>query len=396
MPWQEQTVMSERMEFVTLLAQGGISMAEACRRFRISRPTGYIWWDRYQREGFAGLVDRSRRPQHVPHQTPAALEQAVLALRDQHPTWGGRKLRTVLQQQGWSPVPSASTITEILRRHARLDPDHALSRGPWRRFVHAAPNDLWQLDFKGHFALATGRCHPLTVLDDCSRYVLGLVACANEQDQTVRAHLTTLFRHYGLPWRILTDNSGPWGSTQATQPLTRLSVWLLRLDIAVWHGRHYHPQTQGKVERLHRTLDADLLHHQRYPTLQAAQAAFSDWRQTYNHLRPHDALDLAVPAARYQSSPRAFPEVLPPLEYADGDIVRVVRQIGGDQLSAQALPYLPGTGWAADRAAAHPDRWDPHRPLRPPLPRGVESAYRPVHTALRQAFGGVKDVSEHL
>lgn len=329
--------MSERTEFVTLLAQGGISMAEACRRFRISRPTGYTWWARYQREGLAGLADRSRRPQHSPHQTPAAMEQAVLALRDTHPSWGGRKLRAVLQRHGWSAVPSASTITEILRRHERLDPERTYSRGPWQRFVHAAPNDLWQLDFKGHFPLAAGRCHPLTVLDDCSRYVLGLFACANEQDQTVRAHLTTLFRRYGLPWRILTDNSGPWGSTQAAQPLTRLSVWLLRLGIAVWHGRHYHPQTQGKVERVHRTIDADLLQHQRYPALQDAQAAFSDWRQTYNHLRPHDALDLAVPAARYQSSPRAFPEALPPLAYADGDIVRVVRQMG--EISYQRKLY---------------------------------------------------------
>ena len=320
--------MSLRHEFVTLLAQGGISFAEACRRFGISRPTGYTWWHRYQAEGWAGLQDRSRRPQHSPHRTPAAVEQAVLALRDAHPTWGGRKIRRVLCRQAVPNVPSASTITAILRRHDRLDPARPHSQGPWQRFVHAAPNDLWQLDFKGHFPLTSGRCHPLTVLDDHSRYVLGLFACANEQERTVRTHLTQLFQRYGLPWRVLTDNSGPWGSTQPAQPLTRLSVWLLRLGIAVWHGRHYHPQTQGKVERVHRTIKADLLQHQRYPSLQDAQAAFSDWQQTYNHWRPHDALELAVPAAHYQSSPRAFPDPLPPLEYAEGDTVRVVRSMG--------------------------------------------------------------------
>jgi transposase InsO family protein len=328
MPWQEQSIMSLRAEFVQLVNQGGISFAETCRRFGISRPTGYKWWSRYLQHGLDGLADQSRRPRQSPHQTETAMEAAVLALRDQHPTWGGRKLRTVLRRQGWSSVPSASTITEILRRHDRLDPDRTHSRGPWQRFVYPQPNDLWQLDFKGHFSLVEGRCHPLTVLDDHSRYVLGLFACANEQEPTVRSHLTSLFQRYGLPQRILTDNSGPWGSTQPAQPLTLLSIWLLRLGIDVRHGRFYHPQTQGKVERVHRTIKADLLQQHRYPSLASAQAAFAEWRQTYNQLRPHDALELAVPATRYQCSPRPFPDPLPPLEYDDADIVRVVRQAG--------------------------------------------------------------------
>lgn len=338
MPWQEQSVMSVRTEFVTLVRQGGISFAEACRRFGVSRPTGYTWWRRFQAAGLAGLADRSRRPHRSPRQTDAALEQAVLVVRDQHPTWGGRKIRAVLVRQGHATVPSASTITEILRRYERLDPDPLAAPRPWQRFAYEQPNDLWQLDFKGHFPLATGRCHPLTVLDDCSRYVLGLFACANEQELTVRGHLTQLFRCYGLPWRILTDNSGPWGSAHADQPLTRFSVWLLRLGIAVHHGRVYHPQTQGKVERVHRTIKADLLQHHRYRSLASAQTAFTDWRQTYNQLRPHEALALAVPASRYQSSPRPFPEPLPPLEYDDEDNVRVVRTYGQISYRGQLYP----------------------------------------------------------
>lgn len=329
--------MSLRSEFVTLVEQGGLSFTEACRRFEISRPTGYKWWLRYQAEGRSGLQDQSRRPRHSPQQTAAAMEAAVLAIRDQYPTWGGRKIQAVLGRQGHTDVPSASTITAILRRHGRLDQDRNPVQGPWQRFAYPQPNDLWQLDFKGHFPLATGRCHPLTVLDDCSRYVLGLFACANEQERTVRAHLTSLFRRYGLPWRILTDNSGPWGSTQRAQPLTLLSVWLLRLGIDVRHGRFYHPQTQGKVERVHRTIKADLLQHHRYPSLEAAQAAFTDWRQTYNQLRPHDALALAVPASCYLGSPRPFPDPLPPLEYGLDDTVRVVRNYG--QISYQGHLY---------------------------------------------------------
>lgn len=338
MPWQEQTVMSLRIEFVSLVSQGGISFSEACRRFGVSRPTGYRWWSRYQAEGKAGLANQSSRPHHSPGQTTTAMEQAVITLRDEHPTWGGRKIRAVLGRQGLTGVPSASTITAILRRHDRLGQDSVHARGPWQRFVYAAPNDLWQLDFKGHFPLATGRCHPLTVLDDCSRYVLGLFACANEQDLTVQAHLTSLFRRYGLPWRMLADNGSPWGSTMPNQPLTRLSVWLLRLGIEVRHGRFYHPQTQGKVERVHRTIKADLLQHQRYPSLDAAQSAFTDWRQTYNQLRPHDALDLDVPASHYQSSVRSFPDPLPAVDYGEGELVRTVRTHG--EISYRGQRYL--------------------------------------------------------
>jgi transposase InsO family protein len=328
MPWQEQTIMSLRLEFVTVVEQGSLSFAEACRRFGVSRPTGYKWWARYQVAGLAGLAEQSRRPRHSPAKTEASMEAMVLAVRDRHPSWGGRKIRAVLLRHGLPRVPSASTITTILRRHDRLDAASAHRHTPWQRFEHPRPNDLWQLDFKGHFPLSSGRCHPLSVLDDHSRYVLGLFACANQQETTVRAHLTTLFRRYGLPWRILTDNGVPWGSTQPTQPLTAFSVWLLRLGVAVSHGRLYHPQTQGKVERLHRTLKADLLQAHRYDTLTAAQTAFDAWRASYNQDRPHDALELAVPARRYQLSQRPFPETLAPLEYADGDIVRTVHRGG--------------------------------------------------------------------
>src|SRR5829696_8180758 len=326
MPFRETSIMDQKQAFVALAEHGELPFAELCRRFEISRPTGYKWAGRQRAEGTAGLAERSRRPRTSPGQTPEAVEARVVALRDAHPRWGGQKLRACLARQGLQPLPAASTITAILARHGRLDPGESAKHTPWARFEHPAPNDLWQLDFKGHFPMTTGRCHPLSVLDDHSRYLLGLAACADEQDATVRAILTELFRRYGLPWRILTDNGPPWGSPG--QDLTALGAWLIRLGVRPWHGRPRHPQTQGKVERFHRTLKAEVLRGVAHPDLAAAQAAFADWQTSYNRERPHHALGLDVPASRYRPSPRPFPEALPPWEYGPDDTVRAVIRAG--------------------------------------------------------------------
>ena len=354
MPFREQSIMDQRRAFVALAEQGGIAFAELCRRFDVSRPTGYKWLGRYRDAGEAGLAERSRRPHTSPGQTPGAMEARVVALRDEHPSWGGQKLRTRLRDRGLDAVPAASTITTILARHGRLDPAEAAKHTPWRRFEHPAPNDLWQLDFKGHFALATGRCHPLSVLDDHSRYLLGLTACGDEQDGTVRAVLTRLFRQFGLPWHILTDNGPPWGSPG--QDLTALGVWLLRLGVRPVHGRPLHPETQGKVERFHRTLKAELLRGAAYPDLAGAQAAFADWQAVYNHERPHHALELAVPASRYRPSPRPFPEVVPPLEYGPEDEVRIVARSG--QVHYRNRAVFVSQALAGQRVAVRPTTTD--------------------------------------
>lgn len=327
MPWTVCDAMSERREFVALAGVEGANVSELCRRFGISPKSGYKWLGRYEAEGESGLAERSRRPRRSPGQTPAATEAGVLELRSAHPAWGGRKLRRRLQDLGQQAVPAASTITEILRRHGRLDEAEADKHKAFTRFEHAAPNDLWQMDFKGHFALAQGRCHPLTVLDDHSRYALGLAACANERTETVQARLTAIFRRYGLPWRMLMDNGAPWGDTPEHR-FTPLTVWLLRLGVAISHGKPYHPQTQGKDERFHRTLAAEVLRTERFRDLVHAQRRFDAWRELYNHERPHEALELAVPASRYTVSPQAFPEVLPAIEYASGLTVRKVQHDG--------------------------------------------------------------------
>lgn len=325
MPWLEVSVMELRLEFVTLARQEGANVAALCRRFGISRKTGYKWLTRAAGEP-PDLGDRPRRPRCSPRRTAPALERAVLGLRSEHPCWGGRKIARRLADLGKAQVPAPSTVTAILRRHG-VALGQAGTAGPFQRFERQRPNELWQMDFKGHFALASGRCHPLTVLDDCSRFSLCLAACGDEQGPTVQGHLRAAFRRYGLPQSIITDNGSPWGNGHDT-PYTPLGVWLMRLGIGLSHSRPYHPQTLGKDERFHRTLKAELLGGPPFDDLQGCQQAFDRWRLVYNCQRPHQALAMAVPATRYQPSPRHFPETLPPIEYAPDHHVRRVQQQG--------------------------------------------------------------------
>jgi len=327
MPWKESSAMSLRIEFVRLAQRSELGMAELCRRFGISRETGYKWARRYAIDGVEGLSDRSRRPHRRARSTTAAIAQHVTALRREHPAWGGRKLRRRLQDAGVEDVPAASTITDILHREGLIDMGESGKHRAFLRFESEAPNHTWQMDYKGHFPIGTGRCHPLTVLDDHSRFALGLIACDNERTETVQQALIALFRVYGLPWRFLTDNGPPWGDGGGPG-FTALTVWLMRLDIAVSHGRPYHPQTQGKDERFHRTLNAELLRDNAFRDQADSQRAFDAWRKVYNHERPHEALEMAVPASRYKISTRSYQEQLPALDYDSGVVVRKVGEGG--------------------------------------------------------------------
>lgn len=326
MPFEERSIVSHREEFCRLALTAGANRRELCRRFGIGPATGYKWLDRFRAEGVAGLSDRSRRPLTSPERSSAAVEAQVLEVRAAHPAWGGRKIRRVLQNKGAPVVPSASTVTAILRRHRVLDGPGAGERRDWVRFEHAHPNDLWQMDFKGHFALGAGRCHPLTVLDDHSRYALVIGACGDERDGTVRERLAAAFERYGLPRRILSDNGPPWGSTGGE--LTALAVWLMDLGVGVAHGRPYHPQTQGKEERFHRSLKAEVLDGRCFASLWEAQAAFDGWRRVYNTQRPHEALGGDAPASRYRMSAQAMPGAVAPPAYEGEAAVRTVCQGG--------------------------------------------------------------------
>jgi transposase InsO family protein len=322
MPFQGK---EEAREEVCRLALGdGANRRELCQRFGISAKTFYRWLPRYIREGTDGLADRSRRPHRSPSRTAAEMAAAVLAVRRENPTWGGRKIAASLRRQGLSP-PCPSTVTEILKRHGV----GLVSAGqkPWKRFEHSEPNALWQMDFKGHVAFGQGRLHPLTVVDDHSRYAVVLQAADNERRQTVQMAVQAAFERYGLPDIILTDNGKPWGD-EALYPLTQFGVWLIEHGVAPWHSAPHHPQSHGKNERFNRTLKLELLNGRIFDDLDQAQRAFDDWRHRYNHQRPHDALQLAVPADRYRPSSRSFSPLMPSFDYQPDDIIRRVDREG--------------------------------------------------------------------
>jgi transposase InsO family protein len=356
MPWRELSIVDQREEFVNLALKPGANRSELCRRFGISRSKAYKWLARYAAEGRDGLFDRSRRPHRSPRRTADALERDVLRIREaSNNAWGGRKIARVLMRSGAVLVPAPSTITAILRRHGKLEQRAREHPGPYQRFEREQPNELWQMDFKGHFATGRGRCHPLTVLDDHSRYSLGLEACETEQERPTRERLVEVFRRYGLPDAMLMDNGTPWGDSCGA-PFTAFSVWLLRLGIRVTHGRPYHPQTQGKDERFHRTLEAEVLFGRQFADIADCQRAFDHWRHIYNYERPHQALGLATPSERYRPSTRSYPESLPPIEYGDGDIVRKADKEGNVTYKNRRI--RPGKPFRGELLALRPTSED--------------------------------------
>lgn len=327
MPWKAASAMSLRYEFIRLAMTETANIRSLCRRFEVSPKTAYKWIERYRAAGTEALKDRSRRPEHSPSRTTLAVEQKILQLREKHPSWGARKLHARLIAQGYHDLPSFSTITAILHRYGCINQQDAHKHKPYQRFEAPEPNLLWQMDFKGDFPLLHGRCYPLTILDDYSRFSLGIIACPHQRRETVQQHLIATFRRYGLPQRMLTDNGGPWGSC-GNDAYTELGLWMIRLGIVLSHSRICHPQTLGKDERFHRTLKAEVISTRFFESTTHCQESFDQWRRVYNFERPHEALAMAVPASRYQPSPREFPETLPPIDYGPDDLIRKVNAKG--------------------------------------------------------------------
>lgn len=328
MPWNEVTVMQQKRKFIQTYLQQTMSFRKLCSLFEISTKTGYKYVRKYESMGFAGLNEKSRKPKTSPSKTSHEIEQLIINIRNLHPAWAGEKIGRYLQNKGYSELPSEKTINRVLKRNGLILPEESEKHTPWKRFEHENPNDLWQMDFKGHFAMQeNGRCHPLTLLDDHSRFSLLIKACENQRGITVQNALTRTFLDYGLPIRMTMDNGSPWGSNYRFR-YTALSAWLIRLGIYVTYSRPYHPQTQGKLERFHRTLKTELLNRYSFEGLKQAQEGFDWWRKIYNEERPHAAINHDVPSARYQSSTRIFSDQLPTIEYEKDMIVRKVQKEG--------------------------------------------------------------------
>jgi transposase InsO family protein len=310
MAWKMVDKREQRVRFVVQASQGQKNLSELCREFGISRPTGYLWLRRWQQEKTAGLEEKSRRPQHSPQKTAGAIEQQIVELRQQRPDWGARKLRPRLLERGVGlPV---ITLHRVLLRHGlvRVEDRHEAAV---QRFERAAPNELWQMDFKSPKGWEQ-RVGPLTVIDDHSRYLIRLAQTGTTRSWAVRAQLEQAFEECGMPQAMLMDHGTPWWNAAAPSGWTELTVWLMRQGIRLHFGRYRHPQTQGKVERFHGALEM-ARRRRGLPGAEQRQAWLEEFRYEYNHVRGHEALGMATPASVWRASERRFAAHPPEWDY---------------------------------------------------------------------------------
>ena len=326
MPWEERTVKMSREEFVKEVKAEKKSKSQLCREYGITRRTGDKWLRRY--ENGEGLDNQSKAPFHVANKTAPEKEAKVLEIRAAHPAWGSRKIRQYLINKGINDVPSKSAINNILSRNDCISKEAREASTPYTRFQKEKSNEMWQTDFKGHFTMKDGnRCHPLTVLDDYSRFSLCVDAKLNEQRPGVMQSFERLFDDNGLPDAILCDNGNPWGNSQTTG-YTVFEIWLMEYGILPIHGRVRHPQTQGKEERFHLTMDRELLNVTEIENMCHAQECFDRFRNCYNNERPHEALNMKLPVEFYHASQRKKPDKIVEWEYPSEYVLRKVKPNG--------------------------------------------------------------------
>ena len=326
MAWKDVKVDEQRIRFVLRADSGAEEMAGLCREFEISRTTGYYWLRRYREgERIEELRERSRRPHHSPRRTAEEIEQRVVEERQRRPDWGARKLRVLLAREGIRK-PS-STIHRILRRRDLIRP-HQQHPPALKRFQREQPNQLWQMDFKGLPANLAQGCMPLSIVDDCSRYAVALESLRGTQRSGVQGVLERVFGETGLPEAMLLDHGTPWWNAQHPNGWTRLSIWLMKQNVQLHFSAVRHPQTQGKVERFHRSLQ-DALHERGFP---ATREDWPQWlerfRREYNEVRPHEALAMATPASLWRPSSRLFQTAPTEWDYAADHTLVTVRHSG--------------------------------------------------------------------
>ena len=325
MPWSETDCMNERVRFIGTYLSGEFSLSELCAQFGVSRKTGYKWVERYEQGGVAALEDKSRAPLTHPQALSATLVQEILTLRCAHPSWGPRKLRVLLRRRHPERrLPASSSIGEVLRRNGLTRKRRRIRRSsphPDKLRQYVGPNSVWCADFKGHFPIGDLRCHPLTISDGFSRYLLRCQALKSTVSRWSRLVFESAFREFGLPEAIRTDNGPPF-STLAPAGLSRLAIWWIRLGIQPERILPGRPDQNGRHERMHSTLKAETIRPPR-SSFRAQQRAFDAFCLEYNHERPHEALGLEVPASLYQSSRRAYPNKLPEPEYPSHFEVRM-------------------------------------------------------------------------
>ena len=325
MPWKGAVAVSDvRLTFVHQIVTLGTPITQACREHGISRKTGYKWIRRYRQGGSKTLGDRSRRPHNSPGKTKHQIEMAVVQTHDRY-HWGAAKVHAYLSRNKSIKLPSVRTVHQILKRNHRVHNappvENVVQRFEWKR-----PNQLWQMDFKANLQIQRQRIYPLTIMDDHSRYLLKLIGCGNTQYSTAWSVLWDLMADVGMPQAVLSDN---YFGNRGRIGLSWFESQLIRLDISPIHGRIYHPQTQGKVERLHGTMQRELWPYINTSTVNQFNGELERWRtDVYNTVRPHESLQMHCPITRWKPSKRQRPDFVPTAEYPSGSILRKVHPAG--------------------------------------------------------------------
>lgn len=310
MPWECRTVEDQRKEFAEA-AEGCRNFSALCREYGITRKTGYKWVNR-NRQG-QRLTDQSRTPHRSPGKTPEEVEGKILVLRDDNPGWGAATLKRVLENHGEIGIPSIRTVNNILKRNDRISEEDSQKRQPFERYEKNTCNEMWQTDFKGEFRTGDGKyCFPLDILDDHSRFAIGIEA-AESTANMVKPCFERAFREYGMPDSILSDNGAQFAGFR--NGYTQFEKWLMCLNILPIHGRIKHPQTQGKIERFHRSMKEELLKFHTFANAEDADRALQEWKYKYNYVRPHEALGMKCPGEVYTPSKRVYSEMLSEWEY---------------------------------------------------------------------------------
>ena len=354
MSWRNKTVEEERLEFVKRVLNHEKSKSALCREYDISRPTGDKWIKRYLKGD--PLTDKSRRPFHTANKISIEDEQRIITARKNEPALGAYKTRKILVTEGWNDAPSISTFNAVFKRNGLITKEASEAAKHIVRFEKEYANEMWQMDFKGNFLMQNGvRCHPLSIMDDYSRFCLCGDAKVNEQLFGVKESLIRTFIEFGLPFSILCDNGTPWGSSQSTS-ITKFEVWMMELGILTLHIRPQHPQSQGKIERFNGSYKKERLKFYTPFDIEDAQRCREEYIEFYNNIRPHCSLDYDVPASRYTPSSKKYSDKITEWDYGENAIIKPVKSSG--YISYRSKGYFLSEGLGEKEIALVPSEED--------------------------------------
>jgi len=343
MPWKEITIMEQKIEFVCEWRTGKYTITELCKNFEISRPTAYKLIDRFEKHGYEGLREQSRKPVKHPNETPEKIVKGIISLKEKYPRWGAKKIAKLLFNDFTSEqIPSVVTIHNILKKNGLVNPQKRLRRVKpvYPIFDPKECNEVWSADYKGKFLMGNKiYCHPLTIADSKSRFLFTAKGHYKETLKAAKAEFTKVFRKFGIPKQIHTDNGSPFGSVRAIQRFTQLSYWFIDLGITPVFSDPAHPEQNGRHERMHRDLKAACANPPAYD-LKAQQRSLNRFVKEYNHIRPHEALGFETPASVHSFSTRPFPEKIPAFDYNSNLKVLKVTQNGAIRWKSYYWVYL--------------------------------------------------------